>query len=69
MSKKFEFKFPFEPPWDDLKMELTASNGAKVYIFDSCVERDPEKRAAIDRQVAEVLIRAERRKFMQEHTQ
>lgn len=46
-------------------MEVTTSNGAKVYIFDTYVVRDPEKRAAIDREVGEILARSERRKFMQ----
>lgn len=59
-----KFKIPFEPPWDDLKMAMTAENGIKCYIFDSCVERDPEKRAAIDRDVGELLARAERKKFL-----
>ena len=64
MGKQFEIKFPFEPPWEDLRREGTARNGAKVYIFDSCVVRDPEERAAIDREVAAVLMRAERRRFL-----
>ena len=34
------------------------------YIFDSCVIRDPEERAAIDRRVADVFVQAERRKFL-----
>lgn len=39
-------------------------NGGKFYIFDSCVIRDPEERAAIDRRVADVFVQAERRKFL-----
>lgn len=60
----YEFKFPFEPPWEDLKMEISLPGGGKAYIFDTCVERDPVKRAAIDEEVGLVLARAERRKFL-----
>lgn len=63
--KDYKFTFPFEPPWEDLKMEVTTSTGAKAYIFDTCVRRDPEERAAIDREVAGVLMRHERRRFME----
>lgn len=45
----FVFTFPFEPPWEDLRAEGSTPNGGKFYIFDSCVIRDPEERAAIDR--------------------
>lgn len=60
----YEFKFPFEPPWEDMKAEGTAENGTKFFIFDTCVERDPAKRAAIDEEVGLVLARAERKKFL-----
>lgn len=61
---KFEFKFPFEPPWEDLRMEGTTPGGIKFYVFDSCVERDPEKRAEIDRRIAKIFVDSERRKFL-----
>jgi len=32
----YEFKFPFEPPLEDLKMTVTAASGAKVFIYDTC---------------------------------
>ena len=60
----FEFKFPFEPPWEDLKAEGTTKSGAKFFVFDTCVERDPVKRAAIDEEVGLILARAERKKFL-----
>ena len=60
----FVFTFPFEPPWEDLRAEGSTPNGGKFYIFDSCVIRDPEERAAIDRRVADVFVQAERRKFL-----
>lgn len=60
----YEFKFPFEPPWEDLRAEGTAENGARFYIFDTCVERDPVKRAAIDEEVGRVLARIERKRFL-----
>lgn len=63
--KDYKFTYPFEPPWEDLQMELTTSNGCKAYIFDTCVRRDPEEKAAVDREVAEVLVRIERRRFME----
>lgn len=56
----FVFTFPFEPPWEDLRAEGSTPNGGKFYIFDSCVIRDPEERAAIDRRVADVFVQAER---------
>ena len=52
----FVFTFPFEPPWEDLRAEGSTPNGGKFYIFDSCVIRDPEERAAIDRRVADVFV-------------
>lgn len=61
----YEFKFPFEPPWEDLKLQGTTSTGARYYVFDSCVEKDPEKRAEIDKRVGLILARAERQKFLQ----
>lgn len=61
----YEFKFPFEPPWEDLKMQGVTDKGVRFYIFDSCVERDPVKRAAIDEEVGLVLARHERKKFLQ----
>ena len=60
----FEFKFPFEPPWEDLRAEGATPNGGRFYIFDSCVIRDPEERAAIDRRVADIFVQSERRKFL-----
>lgn len=60
----YEFKFPFNPPWEDLKLQGETSTGAKFYVFDSCVEKDPEKRAEIDQRVGLVLARAERQKFL-----
>lgn len=63
---KFEFTFPFEPPWEDLRMQGTAPNGGKWFIFDSCVVKDPEEKAKIDRNVGEILARSQRRKFMEQ---
>lgn len=63
---KFEFKFPFEPPWEDLRMQGTAPNGVKWYIFDSCVVRDPEERAAIDRNLGEIMAQIEREQFIRD---
>ena len=51
----FVFTFPFEPPWEDLRAEGNTPNGGKFYIFDSCVIRDPEERAAIDRKFLAAL--------------
>lgn len=61
----YEFKFPFEPPWEDLKLQGVTATGARYYVFDSCVETDPEKRAEIDQRVGLVLARAERQRFLQ----
>lgn len=62
----FEFKFPFAPPWEDLKVEIDLPGGGKAYVFDTCVERDPKKVAEIEREIGLVLARAQRRKFLQE---
>lgn len=62
----YEFKFPFEPPWEDLRLTVDLPNGGKAYVFDTCVERDPVKRAAIDEQVGLVLARDARKKFLRE---
>ena len=51
----FEFKFPFEPPWEDLRAEGATPNGGRFYIFDSCVIRDPEERAAMGRRAGELF--------------
>lgn len=60
----YEFKFPFEPPWEDLRLTVDLPNGGKAYVFDTCVERDPVKRAAIDEEVGLVLARDARKKFL-----
>ena len=61
----FEFKYPFEPPWEDMKLEIDLRNGGKAYVFDTCVERDPMKRAAIDEEVARILHNARVRRMME----
>ncbi len=61
----FEFKYPFEPPWEDMKLEIDLPNGGKAYVFDTCVERDPMKRAAIDEEVARILHNARVRRMME----
>ena len=55
----FLYRFPFEPPWEDLRAKGTASGGVTFCLFDSCVEREPEKRNEIDRRVADILARSE----------
>lgn len=47
-------------------MQGTAPNGGKWFIFDSCVVKDPEEKAKIDRNVGEILARSQRRKFMEQ---
>lgn len=64
--KGFKFKFPFEPPWEDLRKTVVTSNGTKCYIFDTCVVTDPEERAQIDRNIANIIIEHDRRKFLEE---
>lgn len=64
----FEFKFPFEPPWEDMKLEIDLPGGGKAYVFDTCVERDPVKRAAIDEEVARILYNARVRRMMEAET-
>ncbi len=57
----FLYRFPFEPPWEDLRAKGTASGGVTFCLFDSCVEREPEKRNEIDRRVADILARSEQK--------
>ena len=64
--KDFKFTFPFEPPWEDLRKTVVTSNGVKCYIFDTCVVTDPEERAQIDRNIADIIIRNDQRKFLKE---
>ena len=55
----YEFKFPFEPPWEDLKMEGTSQSGAKYYIFDTCCKNftkaDKER---TDREICRIYAQA-----------
>lgn len=62
--KDYKFTFPFEPPMEDLKMVVETANGAKCYIFDTCVVTDPAERAEIDRKVAQIIIERDRREFL-----
>lgn len=64
--KNFKFTYPFQPPWEDLKMTVVTPNGVKCHIFDTCVETDPEKIAQIERNIANIIIRHEERMFLQE---
>lgn len=64
--KNFKFTFPFEPPWEDLRMTVVSSNGIKCHIFDTCVVTDPEERAKIDQNIANIIIAHDRRKFLEE---
>ena len=60
----FEFKFPFEPPWEDLKQMTECPGIGTVYIFDSCVVTDPEERAKIDEEVAQILAQSKLKAYL-----
>lgn len=60
----FEFKFPFEPPWEDLKQVTECPGIGTVYVFDSCVVTDPAERARIDEEVGEILARAKLKAYL-----
>lgn len=64
----YEFTFPWEPPWEDLAMEVTTSNGAKCYIFDTfCKEPlTPEQKEAKDRRILQIYAESARMKFLRE---
>lgn len=45
----YEFTFPFRPPVEDCRMQLTTAGGAKVYIYDTfCKNQTPEEKRRID---------------------
>jgi len=60
----YEFKYPFEPPWEDLRAQGVTETGARWYIFDSCVVTDPKELAAIDEQVGRILAMDQRKKAL-----
>jgi len=64
----YEFKFPWEPPWEDLAMEVTTPNGVKCYIFDTfCKEPPtPEEKAARDQRIYNIYAESARMKFLRE---
>lgn len=50
----YEFKFPFEPPMEDLKMVVKTEHGT-CYIFDTfCKNVTPEERAKIDDRIRQI---------------
>lgn len=61
--KGYKFKFPFEPPAEDLRMTVVTPHGT-CYIYDTCVVTDPEERAQIDRNIANIIIEHDRREFL-----
>lgn len=62
--KNFEFKFPFEPPKEDLRKVVVTASGARCYIYDTCVVTDPEERKKIERNIANIIIERDRREFL-----
>lgn len=59
-----KFTFPFVPPWEDLRQTTELPGGGKAYVFDTCVERDPEKVKEIEKEIGLILAQAERRKLL-----
>lgn len=50
----YEFKFPFEPPMEDLKMVVKTEH-ATCYIFDTfCKNTTPEEKKRIDDEIREI---------------
>lgn len=43
---KFEFTFPFEPPWDDCVLSGETKSGAKFYVFNSLYKDQTEEEKA-----------------------
>ena len=63
----YEFKYPFEPPEEDLAMEGVANNGVKWKIYDTfCKDFGLEKKAKADKEIMGIMIRARQRKFITE---
>lgn len=62
------FKYPWEPPWEDLAMEVTTANGCKCYIFDTyCKEPPtPEEKKARDERIVAIYTESARMKFLRE---
>ncbi len=58
--------YPFEPPWEDLKMTVVTDKGVKCYIFDTCCKNEtPEQRAETKRRIGNIIYQSELRKRMQ----
>lgn len=54
----YEFKFPFEPPWEDLKLELEFASGAKCYVFDTlCKNVTQEQKDAAMEHIGDIVYR------------
>jgi outer membrane lipoprotein-sorting protein len=65
--KDYQFKFPFEPPLEDLRKTVVTSNGTVCYIYDTFVEKDPEEIRKIEQRVADIVIRHEQKVWLREH--
>jgi hypothetical protein len=60
-----ELKHPFIPPEGDLAMEGVSENGVKWAVYDTlCRDFGPEEKARADREITEILLRAEQRKLL-----
>lgn len=66
----YEFKYPFEPPWEDLRMKITTADGIDAYIFDTvCKDLSEEGKIRLDTELVriynDILVREEMRRRKQ----
>ena len=64
---KFEFTFPFEPPWEDLKMTVPFEDGPVCYVFDTCCKDfGPEQKKEADQRIMKIWNNHVRKKMIEE---
>lgn len=54
---------PFAPPREGLRAQGVTGQGIRYHIFDSRIERAPEERERLERNLAAILDDAARRRF------
>lgn len=64
---KHDFVFPFEPPWEDLKMTVPFEEGPVCYVFDTCCKDfDPEQKRERDQRIMKIWNWHVRKKIIKE---
>ena len=64
---RFEFKFPFEPPWDDCVLSGETQNGAGFYVFNSLYkDQTQEEKELIRKGISRAATKIYVNKYMRE---